>query len=170
MEKAAKRKRLPRGSFSKQKGKRGERQIVKMLQGAIEEVYQWLEQQPRYESIKTLIEGQPQLKRPFLERNQNQTNAGGCDLVGIKWASIEIKNTAKCSPALITKWWQQCLDQCEENEEPILFFKRGTTQRVMVKGVIGGNIIHHRVPVEICIEDFMMYFRNKVHAEFQTSN
>ena len=70
---------------SRAKGQRGEREIVKVLQTAIDDVFG--------EGVH------------FVERNQNQSNAGGCDIVGVPLIAPEVKF---CERFAIPQWWTQC--------------------------------------------------------------
>ena len=62
------------GLMSRNKGKRGEREVVKLLQPVVNEVYESLGLEP-----------------PLLERNLMQSHKGGCDLAGLDWLALEVK-------------------------------------------------------------------------------
>ena len=138
--------RRKRGSFSKQKGKRGERKIVGILQKVIYSVYP--------------MDSKP--TAPFLERNQNQSNEGGTDIVGIPWLAIEVKNAKVLQ---IDKWWEQTLAQAVDKQTPVLFFKRGITIKVMTIGVLWFGHWYQHFPVEVSLHDFLIYFEARLRYE-----
>lgn len=84
---------------SREKGKSGEREIVKLLQAAF----------PEYE----------------IKRNLREQAADGCaDVIGLPHYSIEVKNHASPTQGAIAKWWEQAVEQgAKSRNEPVLFFK-----------------------------------------------
>ncbi len=76
------------------KGKRGERELCKLLSEDL--------------GIK-------------VERNLSQTREGGCDTISIDGFSIEIKHQETLR---LNDWWQQTLNQTKSGEQPILFYKQ----------------------------------------------
>jgi len=57
----------------------------------------------------------------MVNRNLSQTRGGGADCIEIKGWAVECKRQEKLA---LSSWWQQTLDQCKENENPILFFRQ----------------------------------------------
>ena len=75
------------GGFSREKGKRAEREVVKLLQPVVTKVYQ--------EAGKEI---------PLLERNLMQSHKGGHDIVGLEWMALEVKHHETLQ---ISQWWEQ---------------------------------------------------------------
>jgi hypothetical protein len=49
---------------------------------------------------------------------------GDCDLEGVPGWSLEVKNQAHVSRALLKAWWQQAVDQASDELCPALWYKR----------------------------------------------
>lgn len=83
------------GKASKEKGKRGEREVVNKLKALMPH-------------------------RSFA-RNLQQTREGGCDILGAEPFAIEVKNRSSLA---VPTWWKQTLKQAEaSNLKPALIFK-----------------------------------------------
>lgn len=80
--------------MSRDKGQRGEREFLKLLEKEL--------------PIK-------------LERNLDQTRDGGCDLLGIKELAIEVK---RCETLCINNWWEQALEQAGKDQYPVLAYRQ----------------------------------------------
>ena len=94
------------------KGKEGEREVVRELAGIIE---QCIQSEPDWdpETVKALREA-PQ-------RNQNQSAVGGGDinLLGI---SFEVKRQETLS---VNAWWAQCVTSAKRNNDlPVLLYRQ----------------------------------------------
>lgn len=90
---------------SRDKGGRGEREIIALLQPIVDRVYQAAGKQP-----------------PKLQRNSMQVNGlGGCDVVGLDWLAIEVK---RCETLLLDQWWQQCISQAQRGAMPVLCYRQ----------------------------------------------
>lgn len=126
---------------SRDKGKRGEREIVKLLDEVLERVYG---------------EG-----KPLIQRNTLQSHQGGYDIIGIDWLAIEVKFQEK---DFDKKWWEQCVRQAGESQQPTLFFRR-TRQpwKVMIQ-----ITLHKPVPVVMNIEDWLEYFEWSLECQKET--
>lgn len=96
----------------RQKGAEGERQVYKMLNDVIAEVLTANGFPPEeIEKAKTMV-----------QRNQNQTAVGGCDLTNTFGMAIEIKRQENLS---INTWWEQTKKSAEKNNElPVLMFRQ----------------------------------------------
>lgn len=135
------------GLHSRNKGKRGERDVIGLLQPVINEVYE--------------AHG---LEAPVLKRNTMQSDGGGFDLHGLEWLAIEVKHCAK--PA-VAAWWQQTLSQCGQHQTAVLFYKidrRGWTVRVWGFLERTGQTTHC-IPVAISAEDWLQWFRTRLNHE-----
>jgi hypothetical protein len=85
---------------SRNKGQRGEREVIKILQPIVTKVH---------DKLSRAV--------PELTRNLEQTRNGGYDIIGLPWASIEVKY---CEKLNIDSWWQQTLRQTNNGQIPIL--------------------------------------------------
>ncbi len=94
------------------KGAEGERQVYKMLNAIIVEVMTGLAFPP--EEIEKASK--------MVQRNQNQTAVGGCDLTNTFGMAIEVKRQETLA---IPEWWRQTVKSAEQNNElPVLMFKQ----------------------------------------------
>lgn len=82
------------GNRSRNRGQRGERELCSLLSDELGIV---------------------------VKRNLSQTRGGGADCLEIEGWSVEIKFQETLN---INAWWQQTLDQCEGNNEPVLFYRK----------------------------------------------
>ncbi len=91
----------------RQKGQRGEREIIDLLQ-----------------IVVNTTRAKYKLAPVLLQRNTLQAHVGGCDVHGLAGFSIEVKfQECDFNPA----WWRQCLKQAGPTNVPILFW-RGSRQ------------------------------------------
>src|SRR5690606_36287786 len=126
------------GLMSRNKGERAEREVIKLLQPVVNEVYRSLGLEP-----------------PMLERNLMQAHKGGCDLVGLDWLALQVKHQEQQQ---VASWWEQCKRQAAPDREPVPFYRRNHAKwRVRMFGylVAGGRRV--RCPVDITTEDFLAY-------------
>jgi hypothetical protein len=136
--------------MSRNKGKRGEREVVKLLQPVVDEVYAEFEMEP-----------------PLIERNLMQSNRGGYDLVGLQWVGLEVKLQEQEN---LSGWWKQCKDQCSENQEPVLFYRRNRVAwKVQMFGFLVAGEQRVRAPVVISVEAFLAYLRIRLRKELQAN-
>lgn len=149
------------GGFSREKGKRAERQVVQMLQPVVTEVYSAL--------------GCPQDQIPCLQRNTIQAHKGGYDIVGLDWLALEVKHQETLK---VDDWWEQTVRQAQGGKEPVLFYKSNNVRfRVVISGQIeiAGTISEKdgrrprrvKCPVDISADVFLIYFRERLLAELQ---
>jgi len=129
---------------SRSKGQRGEREIVKVLQSALDDVFG--------------------AGAYFVERNQNQSNAGGCDIVGVPLIAPEVKF---CERFAIPQWWLQCKYQADAiNLSPVLFYRKSRVAwRVRFEfGFIGGweSMPEKGFIMETSLEDFLNVYKRKL--------
>ena len=134
------------GAFANAKGKRGEREAVRVLQPTIDKVY-----------------GARGLEPPKMYRNQNQSADGGYDLASdaTSWMALEIK---RCETLCIKKWWKQCVSQGSPEQVPVLMYRQSRKQwKVMMYGVlIVGGGVRVKSPVTVDLEAFLTYFEAKL--------
>ena len=147
------------GGFSREKGKRAERQVVQLLQPVVTEVYSKL--------------GCPQDQIPLLQRNTIQAHKGGYDIVGLDWLALEVKHQETLK---VDEWWEQTTRQAGYDKEPVLFYKKNSVRwRVVMLGQIeiagtvsekdGGRPRRVRTPVDISADVFLIYFRERILAQ-----
>ncbi len=132
------------------KGKRGEREIAKILSDAIDEI--------RDELRSSGVE----VDLPQVERNLSQSRSGGFDLAGISWLAPEVKRQESLN---INAWWKQTMKQAKESDrEPVLFFKQNRKPwRVMTEVVMplaDGKRV--RVRAEVSLDDWLFYFKEQL--------
>ena len=137
------------GKSSLEKGRNGEREVVKLLQPIVNRVCQEFEE----------------CDVARLQRNTLQSDKGGFDIVGIDWLALEVKRQEQLN---INSWWLQTLTQTKTGQHPVLFFRQSRQQwRVM-------TWVHLRldecsaplqVRGEITLEAFLQFFERKLRAE-----
>lgn len=92
------------GKASRDKGQRGEREIIRHLQPILDRICE-----------------KHSLPAVELERNLLQAHKGGHDIHGLEWASIEVKNQATLA---VESWWTQTISQMKPGQVPILLYKK----------------------------------------------
>lgn len=137
-------------TMGQNKGKRGEREVAKILNDAISQV------EVELKSLGVDVE------LPGVARNLMQSRSGGFDLAGITWLAPEVKRQESLN---INGWWKQTLDQAIKSErEPVLFFKQNHKPwRVMTMVFMklpGGKRI--RLRAEVSLQDWLVYFKEQV--------
>ncbi|MBV1889160.1 MAG: hypothetical protein KUG67_02835 [Proteobacteria bacterium] len=131
------------GSFSKQKGKRGEREVVKLLQPIVDKVF----------SARGL-------EVPILYRNQNQSFQGGYDIDGIDWIALEVKRQETLH---INKWWDQTVSQAGREQVPVLIYRKSRMKwRVIMYGYLDCGGVRVKARVDIELEAFLVYFETRM--------
>lgn len=134
------------GLMSRNKGKRGERQIVELLQPVVIDIYEL-----------------HQLEPPQLKRNTLQSDGGGSDIAGLPWLAAEVKyHETFCIP----QWWRQTLEQAGSDREPVLFYRRNKVPwAVKMYGMLGGAGLGCTVPVTVDMQSFLAWFRLRLNQE-----
>jgi len=96
----------------RQKGAEGERQVAKALNAVVAAVL--AEQQWSAEAIAGASK--------CIQRNQNQSAVGGCDLSNVFGLAVEVKRQQQLS---INTWWTQCCKAAAANREfPVLIYRQ----------------------------------------------
>lgn len=130
------------------KGKRAEREVVRLLQPVVNEVCEAL--------------GREVI---MLERNLMQSHKGGYDIVGLDWLALEVKHREQFA---IEDWWKQTVRQARGRQEPVLFYRRNKVKfRVRMRGSLWHGVIEHECPVDIAVEDFLGYFKLRLLCELR---
>lgn len=96
----------------RQKGASGEREVATMLNSIIQEVMVSMAFPPEQVEAATRC----------VQRNQNQSAVGGCDLTNVFGMAVEIKRQEALS---VNTWWKQCVAAAERNNElPVLMYRQ----------------------------------------------
>lgn len=94
------------------KGKAGEREVATLLNGIVVEVMTAMAYPA--DAIEAATK--------TVQRNQNQTAVGGCDLTNVFGMAVEVKRQENLS---IGTWWKQCTAAAERNNElPVLIYRQ----------------------------------------------
>lgn len=139
------------GKMSRDKGKRGEREIIDLLQPVVNEIREHL-----------------QLPEMKLKRNTLQSDSGGSDVAGLPWMALEVKLHATLN---LNQWWVQTISQAEDGQEPILFYRTDRKGwRVRMWGWLDAwnDRYEDRCVaslVDIAPEDFLRWFRARLVHE-----
>jgi hypothetical protein len=137
------------------KGKQGEREVCRILQPVVTQVYE--------------AHG---LEPPKLMRNTLQSADGGCDIVArtkdgslahMDWMSLEVKYHAALA---VETWWAQTLRQAGSTRLPVLFYRRNNAVwKVRMLGLLGTPGAGITVPVTVSVEHFCSWLRIKLSQE-----
>lgn len=131
------------------KGKEGEREVVRELNSMLARVLQ------SQEWPSGVIEA----AQKCIQRNQNQTAVGGCDLSNTFGLAIEIKRQEALS---IETWWKQCLAAAQRNNEwPVLIYRQNHKPWKCITFVnipLPGSRHTGNVRAEMSWEDFKAWF------------
>lgn len=134
------------GVMSRNKGKRAEREVIKIIQPVVEQVYKHVGMEP-----------------PRLQRNTLQSDVGGFDIVGLEWLALEVKHQQQFS---LTPWWAQTVRQANGSQEPVLFYRKNNVPwRVRMYGYLSTDHNAHRSVVDISPEDFCAYLAMRLYEE-----
>lgn len=133
------------GRSSLQKGKRGEREIVSILQ-------------PEVTTFRAK-NGLPD--NIILKRNTLQSHSGGYDIIGLPWLAIEVKFHETYN---LSSWWKQTVAQAREDQVPVLFYRKSRVKwRVRMIGVLpGSGPEDQKAVVDISIDAFLAWFRREL--------
>lgn len=134
------------GKSSLDKGKRAEREIVKLLQPVVTKVY--------------LAAG----KEPIsLERNLMQSHKGGYDIEGLDWLAPEVKHH---ETLCVNSWWQQTVRQAGAERVPVLFYRQSRKPwSVMIRVNLRLSKSVITMPGVISMEAFIIWFERRLTEE-----
>ena len=136
------------GKMSRNKGQRGEREVINLCQPIVDEV-----------CVEYGVES------PQLSRNLVQSQNGGHDIVGLDWLALEVKFQETFH---INQWWEQTTRQAGEDQEPVLVYRKSRAKwRVMMFGEIVSGAVRIRIPVDITFEAFLGYMKVRVGYELR---
>lgn len=134
--------------MSRNKGQRGEREIVKALQGIVDKTY-----------------SSAGLAPPVVKRNTMQSDGGGYDLHGLDWMAIEVKFQETLH---INSWWRQTVQQTGAGQESVLVYRKSRTPwRVRMFSIIGPCVqgVSFVDVVDISLETFLVYVENRLRLQ-----
>lgn len=137
------------GRMSREKGKKGEREVIGILQPIVSDVYSAL--------------GFSEEETPRLQRNTLQSDGGGFDVVGLHWMALEVKLVEQQN---VEAWWRQTLAQCGQRQTPVLFYRRNKVEwkvRCLVTMQAGG--VWLTAPATLAVPDWLRWFRAKLIEE-----
>lgn len=143
--------------MGREKGKRGEQEVCKLLQPTVDAVYARMRREH-----PTMGVGET----PKLQRNALQADGGGYDIVGLPWLALEVKC---CETFEFAKWWQQTVKQAGANKVPVLVYRRNgypwrVRMRVTVKVLPYSDTTWNPL-VDISVEEFVNYLSLKAFDE-----
>lgn len=138
------------GKFSRDKGQRGEREVIQLLQPVVNRVFAEVGREP-----------------PKLERNLMQSREGGHDLVGLEWLALEVKRHETLS---VGSWWEQTKKQAGTSKVPVLFYRQNGQRswKVMMYGFLKAGTKRVRTPVLVDDGAFVVYFENMIRHQLTT--
>lgn len=135
------------GKMARDKGARGEREVIELLQPIVDNAYKAAGLEP------------PQLKRT----SSTQADGGGCDVCGIDWLALEVK---RCETLQLDAWWRQCLAQAKPGQAACLVYRQNNRPwhaRCYVQVATVGTV----VVVDMSIDDFCRYFADALRFYLQ---
>jgi hypothetical protein len=145
------------GLMSRNKGQRGEREVIRLLQPTLNSVF-----------------AEFSLEAPSLERNLMQTAKGGFDIIGLEWMALEVKYQ---EVEHLEQWWEQTKAQAAKLgtdgkwrlvKEPILIYRKNNVKwNVRLFGILMAGEILVKAPVIVSAEVFLVWFENRVRTEIR---
>lgn len=143
----------------RQKGAEGEREVVKLLTGIVNEV---LDEMDAPQDVRDKAANS-------IQRNQNQSAVGGNDLSNTFGMSIEVKRQEQLA---INTWWAQCVAAAKRNNEmPVLIWRQSrkpwrirTWVWLTVPSQCGGWN-YKQIAADFDVDEFKAWFREWVRAK-----
>lgn len=138
------------GRGTRDKGKRGEREVIALLQPHVDKACEELG-----------------VQRILLQRNTLQAHVGGCDVCGLDWLALEVKRQ---ETLCLAQWWAQTVTQAAPHAEPVLLYRvsRARSWTAMMRGAIGGVHVWHYGPVVVGESMFLEWFDARLRAELKS--
>lgn len=142
------------------KGADGERQVAKALNEIVQRVLAVQEWPAEVVGGATKC----------IQRNQNQSAVGGCDLSNVFGLAVEVKRQEQLS---VNVWWRQCVDQAMRNKEvPVLVYRQNRQawsvvmyMQAPLPALVGGSGASMTLRAEMSWEDFLEWFEQWVHRK-----
>lgn len=143
------------GKGSRDKGQRGEREVAKLLQPHVAELY-----------------AHHGREVPKIQRNLSQTQDGGFDLSGLPWFAIEVKNYAEVTTGKLAAWWKQTEKQATGGKTGVLIYRKTRSPwRVRFRTGLqcGAQIVGTDTLVDVSLDDFVAWLKWRIHGELSAS-
>lgn len=125
--------------FSRQKGARGEREVIELLQPVLDEVCDTC--------------GQPRIE---LRRNWDQRwRKKQYDVIGLPWIALEVKRQENLSG--IEGWWRQVEEACLEGQVPVLLYRKNHAPwRARLRAnLVAGELNDVEIVADLGLDDFL---------------
>lgn len=122
------------GKSSRDKGGRGEREVLELLRPTVAKVYG---------------RGKVELRR---NSNHGFYKTSRADCAGLEWLSLEVKFHAHVIPYKVKVWWKQTLEQTKPGQLPVLFY-RGNNEEWSVRWRVGNRVVNSDV------REFVKFFK-----------
>jgi hypothetical protein len=137
--------------MGRQKGGRGEREVVKLLT-------KWYNDIRLEKATPTLT-----LKDSPFQRNQLQTAIGGSDITNPFGLEVEVKRQEKLS---VNTWWEQVNKASDKSRGiPILMYRQNNgSWKIMMWGSV--QCSQERIPVKITLKLFEDWFKGYLREEW----
>lgn len=135
------------GKMARDKGARGEREVIDLLQPIVDTAYREAGLEP------------PQLKRT----SSMQADGGGCDVHGLDWLALEVK---RCETLQLDAWWRQCLQQAKPGQMPVLVYRQNK-RRWGVRCFLQIAVTNTVVAADLAIDYFEAYFADCLRLSLQ---
>lgn len=148
------------------KGKEGEREVVKILTPIVQDVMREMGSYGEDEIIAAA---------GHIQRNQNQSAVGGCDLSNTFGIAFEVKRQEQlCVP----EWWRQTLTAAQRLEHlPVLIYRQNRKAwRIRTFGFLhvpawdngdGRLWDSHQAVVEFDLDSFKLWFKRWVRGKLE---
>jgi hypothetical protein len=145
------------------KGASGEREVATMLNQIIVQVMTGMAYPPE----------QIAAAEKSIQRNQNQSAVGGCDLTNVMGMAVEVKRQENLQ---IPAWWRQTVAAAERNNElPVLMYRQNrkpwhvrTYAWLTLPGTAPGSWSRQKqIVAEFDIDTFKAYFAQWVSAKLE---
>lgn len=134
------------GLMSRNKGKRGEREVIELLQPIVNAVY-----------------ARAGMEVPKLQRNTLQSDGGGFDIAGLEWLALEVKFQETLS---VNQWWAQTLEQANGTQCPVLIYRQSRQPwrvKMFVEATACG--VRYRLPATLELDEFLGWFQLRLTEE-----
>lgn len=139
------------GRMSRNKGARGEREVIAILQPIVDSVCEETGQ-PRFE----------------LRRNPTQRFKGKeYDVIGLPWIALEVKRQENLSG--LGSWWKQTLDATRPGQTPVLVYRKNHSPwKVRMKVPVDiENRLNVMCVVDVDWDTFLFWFRQRLKIALQ---
>jgi hypothetical protein len=136
------------GKMARDKGARGEREVIDLLQPIVDIAYQAAGLEP------------PKLKRT----SSTQADGGGCDVHGLDWLALEVK---RCESVHVDAWWRQCCQQAKQGQLPVLLYRQNK-RPWMARLIVQIAVVNTDAVVDMSIVGFVAYFSGCLRLQLAT--